>query len=134
MVTDELIKRNVINLPRKLSLSEAEGLVEYIVRELPGEIRYHSSYHKTLFQKDGRLSIRDGAVDLTVHLKATISSHKRVGAFDTFQFLHSQSDSSRLDAIMFQLVPGWDLQEYRQEIIELWDDVRRLTEQYMKEE
>ena len=130
MSIDKLIEKTTIEFPRKLSLKGAEGLIDYIAEKLPANIHYNVSYHRSVIPKeeDKGFSKQDG----TVNIAATIMDTKKSMAFDTCEFNPSKEDSSNLSSIRFQLVPDWELFDYRPEVILLWDDVRRIVKDYFK--
>ena len=55
-------------------------------------------------------------------------------AFDCFSSQTCEWDYTRISALRFTLVPGWDENEYRPEIRQLWADVRRIAQEYSLEE
>ncbi|MFH1918033.1 MAG: hypothetical protein ABIJ14_02960 [Nanoarchaeota archaeon] len=53
-------------------------------------------------------------------------------ASNTFISERDGRDTSLISRIAFQRVPGWDLSDYRSEVRELWDDVRKVVNQYFE--
>jgi len=131
MSIEEIIALSTIGLPRDLTLKEAEKLFIYIAKKLPGDVRYNASYFKSLIHsrepENEGLLIDDG----TAQIVGTISRSKEPYAFDSFSTTHSEKDTSKLSAISFQRVPGWELPEYHR-VRPLWDDVRDIVTQYFE--
>lgn len=134
MPIDELLEKTRIELPRSLTLKEAEKLIYYLAKELPANIHYHTSRYRSIVRssgEDNRSEILEQ--DGTVEINANINNLEKPFAFDGFQFTSSgMEDTSKLSVIRFNLVPGWELSEYRPEVIELWDHVRKTVGQYFE--
>lgn len=129
MSIEEVIEKTTIELPREIDLETAEELLRYLAGNLSANIHYNVSYFKSILKKDGEISEFDGSVSLT----ANISSYENPTAFDACTFMSSSTDTSKLSIIKFGQVPGWDLSEYRQEVRQLWDDVRETVKQYFEQ-
>ncbi len=129
MTLEEVTEKSRIGLPKKLSLAKAEGLLAYIAQRLPGKVNYQASYFRSIHGEQGtKISIHNG----TISIAGSIVSHKTSGVFDSFEFVPYQRDSTMVSALQFARVPDWELSDYRPEVRTLWDDVRRLAEQYFK--
>ncbi|GBE20134.1 MAG TPA: hypothetical protein ENG87_04845 [Candidatus Pacearchaeota archaeon] len=61
-----------------------------------------------------------------------ITCFRKPIAFDSFEFTPSKKDSSKLASIQFNMVPDWELDEYRPEVRKLWRNVREVVKQYFK--
>jgi hypothetical protein len=136
MLIDEVIAKTSIELPKPLSLAEAEDLIDYIAMQLPANVNYHSSYHRSITHvagEDGEWKDRVLKEDGTAEVTVSISHLEKSLAFDTFQLKCSQEDYSRLGEIIFTRTPDWDINEYRPEVQQLWDDTRKIVEQYFEE-
>ena len=133
MSIDEIVEKTTIELPMPLSLKGAEKLLYYLAEELPANVSYHISHHKSIyrpFRESGRKILKQ---DGTVEINANINNLEKPFAFDGFQFTSSgMEDTSKLSVIRFNLVPGWELPEYRPEVRELWDQVREKVRQYFE--
>ena len=134
MSIDEVVEKTRIELPRSLTLKEAEELIYYLAKELPANVNYQTSYYKSVFHSFREsnkkiLKQEDG----TVEINGSISNLEKPFAFDFFQFRASdKGDTSKLSVIAFHLVPGRELSEYRLEVRKLWDDVREKVGQYFE--
>jgi len=134
MSIDEIMEKTVIKLPEELSLSESEKLLAYIAGQLPGDVNYQTTYFRSILHSvhtdstPEKMSTHEG----TSSIVGTFVSHKTPGVYGSFRFGSSREGTSKLDAIRFELVPGWDLHDYSTEVIRLWDDVREKTMQYFK--
>ena len=130
MTIDEVISEAEIQFPTLLSRKEAEELLMYIAVKLPGSVHYRTHYSRFVDPNDcSELQIEGRALKINGDIS-------RVGspmAFDTFYIEPSEEDTSKLEIMKFQLVPGWELGDYRPEIRGLWNDTRRLIDAYFEE-
>ena len=131
MSIEEIAEQTKIEFPRDLHLKEAESLLFYIAENLPANINYQTSSHKSISRctPAGGVAIRQGTIGLT----ASINSLKNPGAFDSLRFHKEVGDSSRFSHINFEMVPGWELSDYRPEVKQLWDDIRVITTEYFNQ-
>ena len=134
MSIDELLEKTTIKLPRSLTLKEAEKLIYYLAKELPANIHYHTSRHRSIFRSYGEGNRKILEQDGTVKINVNINNIEKPLALDSFQLQASDQDrdTSKLSVIRFNLVPGWELPEYRPEVRELWDKVRGKVGQYFE--
>jgi len=132
MSIDQIIEETTIKLPKPLSLEETEKLMEYLAKQLPGDVNYNISANKSIIHgaEDEGLLKFDG----TVGVKANIKSHSS-GAYEHFSCEPDEfaRDTSRISVIKFMTVPGWELFEYRKEVVGLWREVRNLVTQYFNQ-
>ncbi|HIH17311.1 MAG TPA: hypothetical protein HA282_00080 [Nanoarchaeota archaeon] len=119
---DDLFERSTIALPRQLGLKEAEDLLSYLAMNLPGRISYTANYIRNSMP-DG--STQDGGVKL-----GGMIVNDSTFAVDSFESIHDGIDTTKIAAIRFSPIPGYELSEHRPENIQLWDDVRALIEKY----
>lgn len=131
MSIDEVIEKSTINFPRALALKEAEELIEHLAKKLPANIHYKVSRHKSIGyqEKDERVLKQEG----TVNISATVINIKEPMSFDVCEFKPSMKDTSKLSSINFQLIPDYEIHDYRPEVIKLWGDVRKVVEDYFKQ-
>ena len=52
------------------------------------------------------------------------------GVSDGFKIEHQDCDPTYLDTLCFEPIPGYDLNEHRPEIVELWGNVKELVSHY----
>jgi len=113
-----------INLKVPLELPEFKKLLRYVATNLPGDINYKVSYFENLIHRNPQskyhLAVRENG---TVSVGGTIRHLHVPTAFDQFGTLPDEEDSSRIKAVRFNMVPGWELQDYRKEVVALWGDV-----------
>lgn len=133
MSIEEIVEKTRIELPMPLSLKGAEKLLYYLAEELPANVSYQISHHKSIyrpFRESGRKILKQ---DGTIVISGSISNLEKPFAFDFFQFRASdKGDTSKLSVIRFNLVPDWELSDYRPEVIKLWDDVKEKVRQYFE--
>ena len=128
MSLQEITEKSTINFARRLNLEEVEKLIYCIAEKLPANINYHISRHKSLYHGEKGAVLKNGG---TVVVSGTISSLRNPGAFDSFQTKPSENYISLSSAIAFSMVPGWELEDYRPEVQELWNDVRKIVNKYL---
>ncbi len=128
MSIDEVLRKSRIALPEKINLREAEKLLRYIAKKLPAEIQYTLLCNKLLYRD--RNNFFKNSFSFTPEINGKINCLKDSRAFDVFQFKSLKEDGSKLDIMQFQTVPEWELNEYRQEIKQLWDDTRKIVDEY----
>ena len=127
MPISELIEKSTIKFPRAISLSGAEKLLRYIADKLPANVAYTINRHRTLYHKNEmEISLREGSTGIS----GNIACRKTPIAFDSFEFTLSISDSSKLDTMQFNIIPGYELSEHRQEVRKLWDETRKIVFKY----
>ena len=129
---DNLLEASTISFPRPLSLEETEKLIDYVSINLPAQIITTSEYYKTRMPtknspKTGTLYHRRG----TVKISGSITNMNNY-SFDGFYTKNDSDDSSKINAIAFQIIPGYNLEEHRPEVKQLWSDVRNQVETYFQ--
>ena len=130
MTIDEVISEVEIQFPTLLSRGEAEELLRYIAVKLPGRVHYRTHYSRSIDPNDCSELQTEGRA---LKINGDISRVGSPMAFDTFYIEPSEEDTSKLRMMKFQLVPGWELGEYRPEIKQLWEDTRGLVDAYFSE-
>lgn len=131
MSVDELTKKTTIEFPRPIGREHAEKMLCYISSHLPGDVNgkveYFINYRCDSKKKD---SLEEKG---TLTLFVNVNNSKKIPSFDTFVSSPWKEDSSLISKIEFQKIPGFELSEYRPEVIELWDDVRKVVNKYFEE-
>jgi len=126
-----LLEKTTIKFPKPLNLKGSEKLLEYISKKLPGDVNYTVNYYSHfLYNKERKKSLKSNG---TIGITANIISSKEAMAFWDTSMLSSNENLSRLSSMEFSKVPGWDIADYRPEVQGLWDDVRKIVEDYFKE-
>lgn len=127
----EILEMATIRFPEEIGLEEAQEMVYYVLKKLPGRAHYHCGYHMSAgksFEYDSFYSQR-GTVDI-----AGMITREDGSAFDGFNGIISRGeDTSKFAGMRFSVVPGWDLSEYRREVLNLWSDVRKYVNEYFQE-
>lgn len=131
MAVEELIEKTKIGFPRPIGLKQTEEMLCYISSHLPANVSQKVEYHKR-FDYDPE---KDGSLENNGTLKVIASIHKMSEPFeyDTFVSYPYDKDTSFISGVKFEIVPGWNLSEYRPEVRELWDDVRNCINHYFKD-
>ncbi len=128
MSIDELIKKATIDFPRALNLEEAEKLINHLAENLPARIDYTITSNKMIIVDPGEEIFKQEG---TVKITANITHSTKPNAFDSCEFNPHGQDSSKLSSMKFQLTPGWELSDYRPEVQQLWEDVRKVVTYYL---
>ena len=129
MDIEEVRRFNLIKFPRRVGLEEGERLISYLAKNLPGTINYRASYFASLSGIEEDKSKRSGSVD--IGCTVCILKPKAGVVIDSFCFGHSK-DTSKLESIMFDMVPGWGVSNYDPKVKELWNDTRNLVKRYFE--
>lgn len=130
MSIDKLVEKTTIKFLKPLNLRNAEKLLLYISEHLPGTVNYHIEQHKSLsYNKEKKKSTKDNG---TLTISTNISNSEKVMAFDFPQLIPWEKDSSYVSSIQFPRLSD-NLMDYRPEVQRLWDDVRKIVENYFKE-
>lgn len=132
MTLDGVLDKSTIQFPRLLPRDEAEELIGYIARRLPVRVHYRTQYSRLMNFHDpdtpDKLLIKECAVSVVGDIEMVRNSM----AFDTFCMEPSNGDTSKLETMRFQLVPGWELGEYRKDVRALWAYTRRAVNSYFR--
>ena len=126
MSIDEVLEKSKIEFPITINLKEAEKILEYIAKELPANIHYKVSYNKSLTYFVDTLEKRDGIIDLS----ADISRENKGFAHGIIKFQQSKI-YNKFSSLKFQTIPRYNLEEYGQEIKQLWGDTRKIVKEYL---
>lgn len=121
---DDLILAATISFPSPLTLEETKQLLGYVSKNLPAHIATSTEVHDILDGVNGELLERRG----TVKIGGSIKNSKNF-AFDSF-YTTNDYDTSLINALVFQTIPGYSLEEHRSEARELWRDVRQQVIDY----
>jgi len=124
MTLENVFERSTIALPRPLSLDTAENLLSYLAKNLPARINYTAS--RIMYaMPDG--SKQEGTASIGGMIART-----EPFAVDQFESIPYREDTSKIEAIRFPPIPGYDLSEHDAGTVQLWDDVRGLiTKAYL---
>jgi hypothetical protein len=125
MSVDDVIKRATIQLRIPLDSKRTEKLLLYIAKELPVDITYVFSQHRGFLHTSNQVLSDLG----TLKIFGSISCINHRTAFDSFETIPAH-DTTLTSALRFFAIPGYELYEYPTERVCLWDDVRRIVENY----
>jgi hypothetical protein len=134
---DEVFERSTVEFRYPIALEQTESLLGYLCTELPAEIRYAAGRHVSISPTEvGSRSCDEGAcvnVVESVSLSGDVTRREGSHAFDHFDCEVSDADNTLVYRLKFFMTPGWSISEYRPEILQLRDDVKRLVAQYFEE-
>jgi len=130
---EEVIKGSTIRFPRGLTFKEGEQLLKYIASYLPADVDYVASYHKSFIHElENQWTNEVNSIGpKTYNIRGKIISRKKAMAFDSFEGIFDITNEPFM-GIKFTPIPGYNLNEHRKEVIELWDDVRNLIRIYFE--
>ena len=135
MTIDDVVAKATINFPSPLSEEQMRALLGYLWKNGNLEVNYKLEIGERTGNRFDTLVPHDQAVVTSLGVSGTIFD-TQTHAFDTFngeQIIAPRDDKPYIANLKFFIVPGWDLQEYRPEVLRLWDRTRTLTEQYFGE-
>jgi hypothetical protein len=127
---EQIIKEATINLPMPLNREEAEKMMQYLAQEIPASVNTKVEYFKNFLNDKGKVEVDEG----TLKINGQINARTRPFAFDYFSSEPDFHQTEFIDKIIFNLTPGWDLQDYRTEVRELWKRTRTVVEEYFQKE
>ncbi len=130
MKLDKLVEASTIKFPRSLPLREAKELLDYLAINLPADINARVEYFENRY---GHLGKEENEPVKRRRGTVTISGSIRTKdfAFDGF-VTQPARNTSRINAIQFQLIPGYELEEYRPDVRQLWEDVGTQVQNYFE--
>jgi|SRR3989344_1912032 len=130
MTLDTLTQISRIEFPQPLTLKRTKGLLKYLAINLPAEIRYTTESLETIYYipEEFKTKRHQGSVSISGNIH-DVRNH----TLDYFSTKHAECDTSRIKGLQFQLVPEWDLEEYRPEVRQLWQNVRTQVQNYFSQ-
>ncbi len=125
---NEVDKESIILLPRFISPGRAEKFLYYLVRKLPANISYNFPYDISLTHTGlpGFKKLKKWQNTKRIEVRLHISE----GLSTDFNIEPADRDSQRLGSIKFNTKADDKLSDYQPEVINLWHEVRRLTDRY----
>lgn len=124
---EEVIESTRVPFSRSINLDKGKKLLKYIAANLPASISFRCEYQGSFSDHyEGKVLEYPGSIGLV----ATVIDKK--GASDTFVSFRADYGPSLIAGIVFSSVPGWDLENYRIEVRQLWDDVRKVVNKYFE--
>ncbi|MBU1199895.1 MAG: hypothetical protein KKF46_02960 [Nanoarchaeota archaeon] len=129
MTIEKIIEKATINFPKPLCLKATEELLKYIAESISANINYHAGYFNNLNNKEGIVTSDMGTINIT----GTITRLSNPIAFDSFEIFPYRNDTTKADKMQFTMVPAWDLTDYQEQNLELWEDVRTVVDKYFSQ-
>ncbi len=135
MTLEDVLAKSEIIFPRFLNLDEMNGLLEYYNTKGKIAVRYQLTMQHDLgiplppSKTEDPLDLRNFYL---LTLSGRITSLQDHYALDSFEVLGQHEQG--IKGLRFQLIPGYELNEYRPEVVALWNKVKTLTEKYFKSE
>lgn len=132
MSIDEILNRATINFPKPISFANTEKLLLSISEGIRGEVHYSLDTPKSFIynqeEKKSRITLKDRMIK-QIYIK-DINNH----SFESAKMIMSDEKSSEFSSMRFEIIPGYNLPDYRKETLQLWDDVREIVERYFSED
>ena len=127
---EKIHDRLTINFPECLNLEQSENLLKYLAEKLRVSVDYNISCHKSIIQMEGEVK----TFDVSLKITGQIASRDNFGKFDSFTITDSDPalEIYKVGKLEFSMVSGWDINEYGEEVRELWDDVRETVGKYFE--
>lgn len=129
MAIDDVLEKATIEFPRKLDLRNAENLLKSIAKDLHGNVRYTISEQKNIGY---HIIESQDFQEKTINIQVNGSIDTKNFVLGPFKLRTAENNYSSFSGINFQITPGWDIEDYRPEVIKLWDDVRKVVTNYFK--
>lgn len=125
---ETLVQKATVELPQPIYLQEFEKMLAYVAKSLPVDITFRASYF-------GNVSERSkGDIDYgSTEVGGMIKSTRVPMAFDNFTTSTSDRDYRKIARMKFSIIPGYDEDDHRPEVRQLWSDVRAAVERYFAE-
>ncbi|GEM_PF-3399407 len=139
MSLEDVLAKSEIIFPRSLELDDMKELLEHYNTE--GRLavfyqltsKYDLGYPLLPIGVENPLDLREESVS---SLNGRITDPNSPFAYDSFEteiLTLDDEDSTRVfKKLKFGLIPGYELSEYRPEVIALWDKTRILTSEYFE--
>jgi len=128
----KLINKVNIIFPRKINLEQARSLINYISEKLCAQIDYHYSGLITVGNNSVRQNTSSEQI-LSLEINGKISLLPRYPIPNSFYFRPSNHGISGFSAISFSLSGGDRISDYNPEVVQLWDDTRKVVIDYFEE-
>ena len=123
MSIEAVLETNIIEFERELELEQVEDLLYCVAESLPANIRY-TKEQSVAFNQDQQDRSATGK-----KLRGSITSRREPSASDAFECVNG-ADSLKFRSLNFSTTPGYNLSEYKPEVVQLWRDVRAQIEIY----
>ena len=127
-ILDKISDKLRIDFPEGLNLKQSENLLKYIARELNADLKYGSTYHKSIDHTEKGLKVIDGSFSLTVHISLLANAKRSEHFTITSSEYVSENEAGKLD---FLTEPESDIDDYKEEF-KVCDDVREVVERYFE--
>ena len=127
MALNPVLANSIIFFPWTLTLRQLKDLADYVGEQLHCVIDYEISHSRTSCYESGHagfLRIEKTALDGKVTFPFPPFLH------DRFNFIPHEKDPSRIRGIQFQTKQGTEISDYKQEIVQLWQDIRKAVDNY----
>lgn len=147
MSLEEITKRATIAFPILATAEEVERLFGYLRQEAGVITNYSLEVHKQVGNEFEEPKEHDVAIAKDYRLNGSVLSVPSLGINDTPRSItggisarwdfHCPTEIARdhksyFSGMKFFTTPGWSLGDYRQETLQLWDQVRELTQKYFE--
>jgi hypothetical protein len=128
-------QRATTEFPRGLVFDKVGDLLQYVGEHLPANLRFEETRYRELrHTEEGRLENLAGTGSFTY--SGTISKSNDPRVFDSFTtepVRYGEDDVARTHGLGFQVIPGYGISEHSKEVVQLWDDTRRVIGKYFDE-
>ena len=132
----DVLERATIPFPELLKGDEVEGMLTYISEQAGFEIRYDSTKKMKIGDAYSADEKNTDIYEIGAELKGSIL-RTDTHALEYFElereFPRDEEDdysSNYFSGLKFSPIPGYELGEHRDEMVQLWDIVRELVNAY----
>ncbi len=142
MSLEELTQRATITFPILATVEDMERLFGYFRQDAGLITTYNLQIRKQIGNEFEELREHEAAITSDYQLSGTVAVPPS-GVIDTLQVISEKCDFDCFTEIArdekpyfsemkFFTTPGWGLGDYRQGTLQLWDQVRELTNKYFE--
>lgn len=135
MSLDDLMKRSVVEFPRPLPHEEVSGFFRQISEDVLPDVTDSLSYcfqqHYEITNCDVDGERHDEKAEYLRQVRVS-GDFFRMPALVNFRLVHTDDDHPSFDALQFNTIPGYELDEYSPDEVQLWDDVRESIKKYFE--
>ena len=127
MAIDEVMEKCSTKFPNPLTPRQMQEFLQYAAINLSAEISYDIHDEISL-----RVT-KQTQIPEKVHEKVSIDGRISLpgkGMLDRFKIEHRDCVPTYLDTFCFEPIPGYDLDEHRPEIVQLWGIIKELVSHY----
>ena len=132
-----VLERATINFPRNLDIGELTKLFAFVHEKGNLEIKYNLILERTWFydheSKVSKYGERPKDVSGNINTIILNTTGSTPFTAESFSCNRNYNDDGKIYSnLSFNTIPGYDIEEHKKETVELWDNVKKIVEEYFK--